>query len=239
MDIYNLRTRTQARVQRMEEHTERGGPAQTVPTTSEEDRRTDRQTDIPITHQTEHHTPLAAPHLHVGSTLSGIVAHALGTQSVSSSQFSEDPTIDFSVQELFAEDSELASTHLDTSFRGQGEERPAFPGLTLPATGSILPGAAPGLDIQDPSLGLHTGVGSCPQAVVTAHPDAHAGTLGTSHSAHLWGESKSLLEQETSLHQPTTTATISDTTITRDPTLLAKTYHFARLFTPFWVNNHG
>ena len=219
MDIYNLRTRTQTRAQRTEEHTEIGGPAQTVPTTtSEEDRRTDRQTDIQITHQTEHHTPLAAPHLQVGSTLSGIVAHALETQSVSSSQLSEDPTIDFSVQELFAEDSELASTHLDTPLRGQGEERPAFPGLTLPAIGSILPGAAPGLDIQDPSLGLHTGVGSCPQAVVAAHPDAHAGTPGTSYSAHLWGESKSLQEQETSLHHPTTTATISDITQNRDPT---------------------
>jgi len=189
MGIYNLRTRTQTRAQRMEEHAEKGGPAQTVPTTiSEEDRRrpTDRQTDIQITHRTEHHTPLAAPHLQVGSTLSGIVAHALETQSVSSSQLSEDPTIDFSVQELFAEDYGLASTHLDTSLRGQGEERPTFPGLTLPAAGSILPGAAPGWDIQDPSLGLHTGVGNCPQAVVTAHPDAHAGTLGTSHSAHLW-----------------------------------------------------
>jgi len=187
MDIYNLRTRTQTRAQRTEEHTERGGRAQTVPTTtSEEDRRTDRQTDIPMTHQTEHHTLLAAPHLQVGCTLSGIVAHALETQSLSSSQFSEVPTIDFSVQELFAEDSDLAITHLDTSLRGQGEERPAFPGLTLPATGCNLLRAAPGLDIQDPSLGLHTGVGICPQAVVTAHPVAHAGTLGTSHSAHLF-----------------------------------------------------
>jgi len=219
MEAYNLRTRTQTRAQRLETLAEAGGPAQTVPTTtSEEDRRTDRQTDIQITYQAEHRTPLAAPHLQVGYTLSGIVAHALETQSVSSSQLSEDPTIDFSVQELFAEDSELASTHLDTPLRGQGEERPAFPGLTLPAIGSILPGAAPGLDIQDPSLGLHTGVGSCPQAVVAAHPDAHAGTPGTSYSAHLWGESKSLQEQETSLHHPTTTATISDITQNRDPT---------------------
>ena len=125
MEAYNLRTRTQTRAHRLETLAEAEGPAQSVPTTRiGDDRGTDRQTDRQITHQTEHHTPLAAPHLQVGSTLSGIVAHALKTQSVSSSQLGEDPTIDFNVQELFTEPSELASTNLDTSHRGQGEEDP-------------------------------------------------------------------------------------------------------------------
>jgi len=111
MDTYNLRTRIQTRAQRLEEHTEIEGTTQTVPiTTPGEDRGTDRQTDIQTVHQTEHNILPAAPHLNVGSTQSGTTTHALETQSITSSQFSEDPTVDFTIQELFAEDSELSPT---------------------------------------------------------------------------------------------------------------------------------
>jgi len=126
MNTYNLRTRTQTRAQRMEEHTEIGGTTQTVPTTtSEESRGTDRQTDIQIAHQTEYNTLPMAPHLYVGSHQSGTTTHALETQSITSSQLSEDPTVDSIVQELFAEDSELAVTNLDTSSRGLRRRDPS------------------------------------------------------------------------------------------------------------------
>jgi len=218
MDTYNLRTRTQARAQRLEEHTEIGEPTQTVPTTtSEESRGTDRQTDIQTAHQTEYNTLPTAPHLYVGSHQSGTTTHALETQSATSSQLSEDPTVDSIVQELFAEDSELAVTDLDTSSRGLGEERPVFPGLTLPVAGTTLSGAEQGLATQEPSLELHTEAGSCPQSVDPAHPDAHAGTCGACHSTHFWGESESLLEQKQHSDQSTTTANTRPSTPYTDP----------------------
>jgi len=104
MDSYNLRTRTQTRAHRLEALAEAEGSTQVVPTTRlGEDRGRDRQTDRQITHQTDYNTSSVALSLDVGSALSGTIAHALETQSVSSLQLSEDPTIDFSVQELFAE----------------------------------------------------------------------------------------------------------------------------------------
>ena len=187
------------------------GPAQPVPTTrTEEDRSTDRQTDRQITHQTGYNTTLAALHMVVVSAPSGTLAHAQETPFPPSLQSGADLTVDLGVQELFQEPSELASTEFDISLRGQGEERPAFSGLTLPAAGSFLPGAAQGLDPSNPSLGLQIGVGSRPQAVDLAHPDASVGATGTDNSAQIWGESKSSLEQERSPQYTTTTATTQD-----------------------------
>ena len=166
MEPYNLRNRIQTRAHRLETQEETEGPAQPVPTTrTEEDRSTDCQTDRQITHQTGHNTTLAALHMVVVSAPSGTLAHAQETPFPPSLQSGDDLTVDLGVQELFQEPSELASNEFDISLRGQGEERPAFPGLTLPAAGSFLPSAAQGLDFLDPSLGLQTGVGSCPQAV--------------------------------------------------------------------------
>ena len=132
---------------------------------------------------------------------------------------------------------------LDTSLRGLGEERPAFPGLTLPAARSFLPGAAQGQDSLDPSLGLQIGVGSCPQAVDLAHPDASVGAIGTDHSAQIWGESRPLVEQERSTQYTTTTATTQNNlsyTNNQDTTKVPElygtlqwTWNFMELFTNF------
>jgi len=217
MEPYNLRNRIQTRAHRLEPQEETEGLAQSVPTIEpEEDRSTDRRTDRQITHQTDHNITLAALPMVVVSTPSGASPHAQGTSFPTSLQSGDDLTSDLSIQELFQEPSKLASTELDTSLRGRGEERPAFPGLTLPAAGSFLPGAAQGLDPADPSLELQTGVGSCPQAVALAHPDAYVGATGTDNSAQFWGESQSTLEQERLLQHSTTTATHTTTTKTSD-----------------------
>ena len=97
------------------------GTAQTVATTTPiEDRGTDRQTDIHTTHQSEHSILLEAPSLFVGPNLSGLTCHALEIYSETSSQLSEDRTVDSIVQEPFAVDTELAITDTDTSFRDLG-----------------------------------------------------------------------------------------------------------------------
>ena len=192
----------------LETQEETEGLAQSVPTTEpEEDRSTDRRTDRQITHQTDYNITLAALPMVVVSTPSGTSPHAQEIPFPTSLQSGDDLTFDLSVQELFQEPSELANTNLDISLRGRGENRPASPGLTLPATGSLLPGAAPGLESADPSLELQSGVGSCPQAVVLAHPDAYVGATGTDNSAQFWGESQSTQEQERLLQHSTTTAT--------------------------------
>ena len=138
MDPYYLRTRTQVRGQKTEGQTDVVGTAQTVATTSSvEDRGVDRQTDTQTAHQSEHNILSEAPSPYVRPHQSGLTSHAQETYSETSSQLSEDPTVDSIVQELLAEDAGSAITDTDIHSRGSGEERPAFPGLTLLVTGPL------------------------------------------------------------------------------------------------------
>ena len=68
-------------------------------------------------------------------------------------------------------DTELAITDTDTYFRGPGEDRPAFPGLTLSVAGTTSHGADQGLDPRVLPSEYRTVAESCPPAVDTAHPD--------------------------------------------------------------------
>jgi len=65
----------------------------------------------------------------------------------------------------------LAITDTDTYFRGPGEDRPAFPGLTLSVAGTTSHGADQGLDPRVLPSESRTVAESCPPAVETAHPD--------------------------------------------------------------------
>ena len=112
-----------------------------------------------------------APALIVRLHLSGLSSHAQETCSKTSSQLSVDPTIDLTIQELFAEESATAITNTDIFSRGLREERPILPGLNLPVAGASPPGASQGLDYWNPLLVPSAATESCPRAVETAHPD--------------------------------------------------------------------
>jgi len=176
---------TQAQAQKTEGQTDVAGTAQTVATfIPVEDRSVDRQADIQTAHQSQHRTLLEAPLPYVRPYQSGLTPHALETYSETSSQLSEDPTVDSIVQELSAEDAGSDITDTDTYSRGPGEEQPAFPGLTLSVTGATSHGADQGLDLGDPPLEPRTLAESRPQAVDLVYPDSQNGTRGAGHSTH-------------------------------------------------------
>jgi len=133
-----------------------------------------------------------------------------------------DPTADLTVQGPFAEDSELAITDTDIYSRGPGEERPAFPGLTLLVDGATSHGAGQGLDPGDPPLGPSTVTESRPQAVDLVHPPSQTGTRGAGHSTHFWDDVEPLMEQEQ--HSDHSTA--------------INTYAAGLTLAPNWVRSH-
>ena len=84
---------------------------------------------------------------------------------------------------------------------------------------------------QEPSLGLHTEAGSCPQAVGTAHPTSQTSTPGTGQSTRLWGDAGHLLEQEQYSNQPISTANKPKTL---DPTLAPDGFSSHHHFNEAW-----
>ena len=135
-----------------------------------------------------------APAQTVRLHLSGLPAHALETYSETSSQISIDPTIDLTIQELFAEDSAPASSDTDIFSRGLWEERPILPGLNLPVTGALSPGASQGLDYWNLPLVPSAATESRPRAVDPLHPTGPAGTRGTGHSTEPGEEPEPYIE---------------------------------------------
>jgi len=193
-DTYNLRTRAQARAQRTDRQTDTPRTDQSVVTTlPETDRQVEVQTDQHTAHQTDYNILPAAPSPHVIPHLSGLTSissHAPGRLSETSSKLSVDPTVDLIVQGLLLEESGLAST--DIYFRGPGEERPVFPGLTLLVTGATSHGAGQEMDPSNPSLVPKTVAESRPPAVDPsldlAHPTSQTSNLGASHSTRFWDD---------------------------------------------------
>jgi len=115
MEPHSLRTRSQVRAQRTDRQPDIPETHQSAVTTlSETDRPVEVQTDQHTAHQSEYNILPTAPPLPVRPNTSGLISHAQETYLATSPQLSEDTTVDSIIQEPLTEDAGSAITDSPT-----------------------------------------------------------------------------------------------------------------------------